>query len=669
MIKTNSYNDFSSYDYKQIGDEDFMFKEFQDFINNGGNLNLGVNRSSYEIKITSFEEFIREKFSPNFFDKLVKNKMIDSPFDFIFDKQSNTIKDNPNYGLDWMRKNFETYESQILNSIEKICDQLNSTTNASYENENYSKIRRFQNALFFIAEKLEHNYKVWDILLTKNNQVKDYIQEDERFLDIINSHYSRRNNELKVVFYKHEFLKEYFQKKPKELHSLIKSCIHSNEIHLIDKISKQFNLKEIEKEENYYECFLKSARTGQMATKLLDNDCFLYGIWNDKTVKNSTENNSHHAFDEKMNPETLNSILNHPKSPKDFVLSEPDLFFNTFYKDKTNYPSMQCLIENHQFPIEKYDFFAVSYFLKNRTESPNEIEPIKWFMSHGADPRNCSNFIPAIVLARDEGLKTLKKYAKEGIVDPYSADITFKMLSENVTKIFITYYEKLTSSQLEKYTKNGKPAWWGCTGDSFFDAIKRKVENFNQLSVDKKSWIFEVVSRYNDKNYDSNIKQLSYVHDKLKIKSLKFSAEGHDSEGNNILHHLLKLQEYKKTRLNYDFIKLVFQSSEANWTELINEKNNDGKYPLEDFLYIEKSDKKIVNSQSTFILAILIDKLGADFPFEQKINNTNVLEYLKENCDEEIYQRGYEYYQSKAFAEKMDLKLEDKKDNFKTKKI
>lgn len=669
MIKTNSYNDFSSYDYKQISNEAFMFSEFEEFIKNGGNLNLGVNLSSSDIKVIPFEEFIREKFSVSFFDKLVGHQMVDSPFDFILDKSKNTIKEHSSYGLDWMRKNFETYENQILKSIEKICESLKNTTNASYENESYLKINRFQNALFFIAEKLEHKAKVWDILLDKNNEVKEYLKQDKKFLNIIGPRYSRNNDRIKTVFYKHGILNEYFKENAKELHSLVKNCIYNNEINLINKLSKQFNLKEIEKEEKYYECFLKSAGTSEIATKLLDNDCFLYGKWTGKKTIHDTNDKIVHAFDENMNPEILDAILNHSQTPKDFVSDNPDLIFDTFFKNKTNYPSMQFLIENNQFPIENYDFFEIAYYLKNRSILATETEPIKWFMSHGADPRNCSKFIPAIVSARDEGLKTLKKHAKEGILDPYSADITFEMLSQNVTKIFITYYEKLTSAQLGKHTKNGKPAWWGCTDDSFFNSIKRKIENFNQLSLDKKSWIFEVVERDNEKNHNSNFKQISFAYDKIKGKSIKFSANGHDPESNNILHHLLKIKEYKKPKVDEKFVEFVFQSSEANWAELINQKNNAGKYPLEDFLYIEKNDKIILNTQSDFVLKFLIEQLGADFPFEQKINNQILLEYLKENCDEEIYQKSYEYYQSKLFAEKIDLKLENKKENSKAKKI
>ena len=246
---------------------------------------------------------------------------------------------------------------------------------------------------------------------------------------------------------------------------------------------------------------------------------------------------------------------------------------------------------------------------------------------------------------------------KEGLIEPFSADMIYEISGQPMVKIFINYYEKVLPEQLSRYNKNGKPAWWGVKSDEFFSLIKNKIEDFNQLSTDKTSWIFDLVKEQTDKR--NNLKWMNFAVQKIAKNSSNatFFGGGHDENQNNLLHNLLALKEYSKEKLNPGLIEFIFNHVEADWENLLNEKNTNNEFPLEKFIYITNKQTVQPNKKIAAELKILLDNLNQYFPFEQKINDITLLDYLKNNYTEELYAQAYKNYERKIFAQDIEKSL------------
>jgi hypothetical protein len=660
MIKTIPYNDFTAYGWKEKQDHEFMFQEMKKFVEAGGDLSYQVMESSD--KIINFADYIRASFSVEFMDRLMEENLVKSPFSFILNKNEKYITEDNKYGLRWMRDNYKEFEKQILNSVKEVAKKSNGLELDYYSQVDYDGDyikHKKTHPLYHIASELRNPPEVWKTILDNNSDMhgymKKFLSKKENFEELFEARWSDiRKPDLANLFYKNNIIDNYLKDSTK-VHDLISSAIYSNEIEVLNKFIKNFNLPQIEKAKNSYESFVKKARSPEVAETLLNAGCFSVGIWKGKDSDESK--NTSYAFDEHMDGNTLSAIINHVD--KDLVVKHHKYFYNTFIKDRANLDTVKILVEKHNFPVEKYDMLQVGQKISSDFSS---FESIKWLLEHGADPRNCKSFVETIIAQRDEGKKALGQYKREGLLDTFSSDMIYAMAnSKEMKKVFTNYYEKITPEQLARPTKDGSPAWFGVNSQEFFTLIKNKIEDYNQLSLKGDAWVNSLFNHRN-KTRDSDSVTLSWLQ-KAKESIVRKGGEklsgavSSEREG-NFLHGLFYLSEHGKTYGNTELVKFVFENVDANFVELINKKDHRGQYPLHNFFfYDDGTPNKSQVSNNLFILQYIAKTLGQDFPFEQEINGKRVIELL-EKYDSNVFREAYLGFR----ADKLSQMLPEKND-------
>ena len=658
MIKTIPYNDFTAYGWQERQDHEFMFQEMKNFVDAGGDLSYAV--MGEDNKLINFADYIKSRFDVAFMDRLMDNGLVQSPFSFILKKSEKYITEDKKYGLRWMNSNFKEFDKQIISSIKEIAKKIDGVEITHYSQVDYSgdyQNHKKTHPLYHIASQLENNTEVWETILENNKEIhiymKEFLKKKEHFEGLFNATWEIRNPELANLFYKHNLIDDYFKKNNKSIYDMVSSAIYHNELEVFDKLSKNFDLIEIEKEKNIYEVFLRKVRTPEMAEAVLKVGCFSVGKWKGKEKTNETS----YALDEHMDGDTISAIVNY--IDKNLVSEHHLYFYNLFIKERANLDTVKVLVEKHNFPVEKYDMLQVGQKISHHFSS---FESVKWLLEHGADPRNCKEFVDTLIAQREDGKKALGLYKREGLLDTFSADMIYAMSnSQDMKKIFITYYDKVTSEQLARTTKSGEPAWFGVNSQEFFTLIKNKIENYNQLSSKGDAWVNSLF-HHRIKSKDSASTTISWL-DKAKeniIKNggTKISGAVSPENNKNFLHSLLYLSEYGKTDSDTELVKYVFENVEADFVKLINQKDNNGKYPLHNFFFYDdgkRNEKTQWNNKNT--LVFLAKTLGKDFPFEQEINGQKVIELL-EKYDSNLFREAYLGYR----AEKLSQMLPEKND-------
>ena len=660
MIKTIPYNDFTAYDWKERQDHEFMFQEMKRFVESGGDLSHQVMEG--DSKLVNFADYIKSKFSVELMDKLMDNNLVQSPFSFILNKNERHITEDKKYGLRWMRENYNEFEKQIINSVKEISKKINGIKLSHYSQADYNGVyndHKNFHPLYYIASELSNKPHVWKAILDNNSDMHEYMKKLLTKKEIFEVFFEARwgdirNPALANLFYKNNIIDNYLEKNPSSVHELASNAIHNNELEVLNKLIKSFNLPEIEREKNSYESFLRKAHTPEVADLLLNAGVFSIGIWKGKDAEKSK--NISYSLDEHMDAITLSAIINH--MDKDLVVKHHKYFYDTFIKERADLDTVKVLIEKHKFPIEKYDMLCVGQKISSKFSS---FDSIKWLLEHGADPRNCKDFVSTIVAQREDGKKSLGLYKREGLLDTFSSDMIYAMANnKEMKKIFINYYEKVTPEQLSRPTKDGSPAWFGVNSQEFFTLIKNKIEDYNQLSLKGDAWINSFFHHRN-KTRDSDSVTLSWLQ-KAKESIVKKGGEnlsgavGTQSQG-NFLHGLFYLSEHGKNYGNTDLVKFVFQNVDANFVELMNQKDHRGQYPLHNFFFYDDGVPNKVVSNNLHTLTYLANTLGKDFPFEQEINTKPIIELL-EKYDSNVFREAYLAHR----ADKLSKMLPEKND-------
>ena len=656
MIKTIPYNDFTAYGWKEKQDHEFMFQEMKRFVESGGDLSHQVMEG--DSKLVNFADYIKSKFSVELMDKLMDNNLVQSPFSFILNEKH--ITEDKKYGLRWMRENYYEFEKQIINSVKEISKKIKGIELSHYSQADYNGVyndHKNFHPLYYIASELSNKPHVWKAILDNNLDMHEYMKKLLAKKEIFEGFFEARSGdirspELANLFYKNSIIDSYIDKNESFVYDLASNAIYQNDLKVLNKLIENFNLPKIEKEKKSYEAFLKKANSPEVAEILLNTGCFAVGIWKGDKSKNTTS----YAIDEHMSRDTLSSIINHVD--KDLVVKHHKYFYNTFIKERADLETVKVLIEEHKFPIEKYDMLCVGQKIRSNFSS---FDSIKWFLEHGADPRNCEDFVSTIVAQREDGKKSLGLYKREGLLDTFSSDMIYAMANnEDMKKIFINYYEKVTPEQLSRPTKDGSPAWFGVNSQDFFNLIKNKIEDYNQLSLKGDAWINSFFHHRN-KTRDSDSVTLSWLQ-KAKESIVKKGGEnlsgavGTQRQG-NFLHGLFHLSEHGKTYSNTGLVKFVFQNVDANFVELMNKKDHRGQYPLHNFFFYDDGIPNKIVSNNLHTLTYLAKTLGKNFPFDQEINGKPVIELL-EKYDSNVFREEYLAYR----AEKLSQMLPKKND-------
>jgi hypothetical protein len=607
MIKTQSYNDFSSFSLEQKHDYSFMLEQIKIFKENGGDLSLPVKANNIdfngEIKLIPFKEFIIQNIEQysNFLDELkiqgiIKgNQNKTTICDFVWDSSTESITEKANYGLYWMRDNFSQNKDEIMQAFKNLLNDLpDDLSQVKIFNQIgvYGKTERksVSHPLYIITKEINQP-ELYDLLFQSRPQIKNefiensIISKKPKFFYIINRHETNvliddaKNFDTAILFYKHDIAKDYFHEKENlsELHRLICRASYVGDIEFLNMVLPKVNLNEIEQKKDATELSLRWAKDAEIA-----NILFKYNALVEKTV--STPNG---IF-------TNNLILNEglakldvldlmfQKYPKyqEQIKSEPEAFYAFMQQRPIEFTKL--LVEKYQFPLENFDMLSIAY---KKTNSDN-FDDYKWLVQHGADIRENTLFCAEMVNKREIGLKIIRGLNKEGIIVSKAPDFIFNIFQNSPTKNFLTYYDKLSSIELEKTTKEGLPAWWGAKNYSDYLFMFNRIKNYNQTTQDGKTLLFNLLEMQLDTRgiNPKEIIKLQFKKLKSKEPEYKLDLSYTDKNGNNFMHYLLSFNSGYKNNIDLELIELLKDNSIQNPFEFLSKENVEGVSPIDLFL-------------------------------------------------------------------------------------
>lgn len=688
MIKTNLYNDFSSFSWEQKRDFDFLMNSILEFHKNGGDLSLPIKTGATidSFTLTTLNKFIQENISEHvkFNEELIKKGVLPGFCDLSYDPSTNTIFENTQHPISWMRNNFNDYSEIILSSIQRLINNLpkdyNEIKNLKgldyYGKESIlvsSDSPREINPLFFLAEQFKE-IPVYEIIFKKYPKIKEeWLKTDRRredqpiFLSTIEASYNDvRNPELGIFFLKNGIGEDYFSdpKNSSKTHDLIKYASYSGDLDFLNFILPKINLKEIEKNLYDYELSISKAKNKEIIKLLLDNGA----SFKHEVMKNSSKYEVNLLYSrEASNSIIVDGILeNKPEEIDEFKKNYDAIYNNLEYKD---FSFTQLITNKYDFPLEKYDMLYVAK--KQNRKDATDTEAFEWLVKNGADIRRCDKFCKLLVDSREEGLKLLRALNKKGIIVSKSADIVFNILRSNPTKTFLNYYDKITNQEIEKYNINGHPAWWGATNLTDFKWALSKTQNIEQKSQNHEPYfVFALreellVNKFNAKSLiEEQIKNA-----KKRNPNLDLDISYKDKYNNNFLHYLFKTEKYKKESIDSNILDIIKTHSSKNIFEYLMEKNNQGKSPLDILLTQDYKSSwgvtpvllKIVNDAENYIdwnyKLPDSDKTAKDVFLEYFENDNNVKIKIKALALEQKLDRVEEKVQNNEVKSNKRFKL------------
>ncbi len=628
MITTKLYNDFSAISWEQKHDFNFLMDTILEFHKNGGDLSLPikVGASMDSFSLINLDKFIQENISEHvrFNEELIKKGVLPGFCDFKYDQSTKTILENEQHTLTWMRSNFNDYSEIILSSIQRLLNNLPSDYNEIINlkgKDYYNKETilastdgvRKNNPIFYLAEQLK-DASVYELIFKKYPTIKDeWLKADFRkdnqpmFLSSIDATLNDiRNPELGIFFLKQGIGTEYFSdpKNSAQTHDLIKYASYSGDIDFLKFILPKVNLSEIEKKLYDYELSISRAKDKDIIKVLLEHGA----SFKHEIIRNSNKYEVNLLYSrESSNATVVDGILeNIPSEINEFKKNYDSLYNNLEYND---FSLTKLVVSKYEFPLEKYDMLYVAK--KQNKRDSVETDSYEWLVKNGADIRRCDKFCKAVVDSREDGLKLLRALNKKGIIVSKSADIVFNILRSSPTKTFLNYYDKITSTEIEKYNINGQPAWWGATSISDFKWAISKTQNVEQKSQQQEPYFMFALKEELHVN-KFNARQL--IEEQLraaKKRNPNFDLDlaYKDKNNNNFLHYLFTIEKYRKDSIDSNILDILKSNSSQNVFEQLLSKNNEGKTPLDILLTQEYKNSwgvnpilnKIINEGSDFI--------------------------------------------------------------------
>lgn len=661
MIKTQSYNDFSSFTSEQKRDYNFMLEQIKAFKENGGDLSLLVNvndENKKNINLISFNDFIIkhiENYS-SFFNELVSqgitvntNNRLPTICDFTWDVNAGSITEKQDYGMYWMRDSFNEFKEQIFQSFKNLLDDLPEDLSkvTTYNQINhYGKIesRSLNHPLYTVSSEINQP-ELYDLILTSRPNLKDeflnnsIVSNEPKFLHIINKHQTHhlrddsKNYEIAIIFYKHGIGVEYFHQNDNldDLHSLICKASHTGDTEFLNIVLPTVNLHEMEQNKDSRNISLTWAKNAEVA-----NILFAYNAVVEKSyaTQNGTVTNNLILNDDLTKLDVLDLMLQKFPQYQEQIKNDPQPFYH-FMQQRT-FGFTKLLVEKYQFPLENFDMLSIAY----KKTTSETYEDYKWLAQNGADLRESELFCIEMVRQRDAGLKLIRGLNKEGIIVSKSPDFVFNIFQSNPTKIFLTYYDKLSAVELEKNTKKGLPAWWGAKAHSDYFFMFSRIKNYDQTAQDGRNLLFHVLEmqlEHRGINPQSIIKlQLKKLH--AKEQEYKLDLSYTDESGNNFMHHLLTFRKNYKDNINLDLLELLEGNTKQNIFEFLSKENKQGVSPLDLFL----TQDNLSNYDYNKTLKLLIEKAADHINFTKLLSTGKTIgDYFKEEFEHDPAMKSY----------------------------
>ena len=141
MIKTFAYNEFNFSVNKYQLDKEKTIQEIQEFIENGGDLNLPVK---HDDKFKSALKFLEEQFDVDFVSNLLNKNYLINPGKWTLNPETKTIKESAIYHSYWYRDNYDKYKVSITNGFQELCRDF--VKNPIYDTYEYTDFSHFSHS-------------------------------------------------------------------------------------------------------------------------------------------------------------------------------------------------------------------------------------------------------------------------------------------------------------------------------------------------------------------------------------------------------------------------------------------------------------------------------------------------------------------------------------------
>lgn len=629
MIKTVAYNDFSNVSAEIRNDKNLLMKELLDFHAKGGDLNLDIFKYEHH----KAEEWLRNEFKePSYMIELFEKGLLHSPNKWVLDIENKSIIQPLFYHEYWFRDNHNFYSDYFAQGITNLMEEIKSSgidiTEFSYQYKKYDGNivkNDFEHPLLTLTVFREMvNIKMLEAILNHSPEYAPlwklpnrYSQENLPIYQTLlgPQMWDLKDKDLAIVLYKHNIAKDFILKSDGALKDVIWKAVYNDDIDFIKNHIHEWNLPLLEKIGGYDRPYLKSVQSTEMANLLLENGSYV------EITEPGKESNIF-SIQHFKNLIAIEAILDHPKYQH--LISQKPEYFSHFFKNvsygqETKTEIILTLLNKYNYDTDKIDLLYVG---KELFSTYNK-DGVEWALEHGADPRNCQEFIKQWV--SKENFSELKAIHTKKILNLFYPDPLSEIIKHKLAQPAFNLIEKATSEDFGRETKYKKIAWWKVEGIINFKAISKKIPNLNVLNSLGQSFLYyksTIKDNINNEFFNEVIKS-----HQVKNPNELLSIEGLDKNNNNILHNLFSpvLNGNKIPLLNY-----VLNLNEEYIRDLLIQENNNGKTPLE--LAIIKITDEFSGNYNTPYYEYLVKSLKIvenDFDYNKTYEDKTLLEALE----------------------------------------
>lgn len=584
MIKTFVYNELDIPSYNI--DKEQVFKEIEDFVKNGGNLDYPVKSDN---KLVSVVDFLESRIGVEGVTYLFDKKYLTSPGQWELNKEKNAIIESNLYSGYWYRDNAQKYRKNIADGFRKLCRQFSLNSVDSFHYQNYEKQivkNEEENPLLSILVRVPL-YELTQVFLEEVPNAKDllnqiYYGKKPYYESLVKSSKDSENN-LSLLF-KHNVVDVDTLFEKYDFHEVIKTAIRENDfdfIHLLQSKSSNPNyLGELDKKYKMHDCFLRQVNTPEMAKILIDSGC--------PVLRKGDQYDSilfSHEYFSMYKLDTIDFIMNYV--PLDYMGEYQNVFWQYLSnsRDLEQFKKITEFLVSKGFPLENYDLFNVC-------PGSDIQEKIKTCLDLGANPNNCGELIQRLVTNRDTS--TFKAIQKTKLLNLYSPTASAYLLgASSHTQGTLNLLEKVEDKTFNSLTSSGKPVWFYANSKDKMTKIIKKIDSFNQLDSLGNNWLTHYYSLdIKDKhNIAPLLLEMASIEESKNKRLLVLSYVENQS---NLLHHGFKFTEYKTNDFREEFVSMIKSFDSSNLNELLSGLDEHGLFPI-DYLIKSKSEKCVWN--------------------------------------------------------------------------
>lgn len=682
MPQSIQVNDFSDIKYIQ---KDELIKSIQDFLKEGNTLDLPIYTGSDGLmKLSEFLNKYHKENSGEILQAITQNSAASTLTEFQWDEATGQIKFPSNFNFNWYRSNFSDHYSSrdelspenkitIIKSFENLFkilpDNLDSIKEIiDSDNNSLRKSNLNGNCISWLIDNMK-SHEIYNMFFDKFPEMRQIYREsltikfarekDVKFLVVLNDLNGRSQafKEVAIEFYKQGiFTKEHLEKHTDTALEMLNHMISQNDIEGVKKLLSDVSLIKLEENASYISSLpMYLVRNKEMAELLIKHNAQCY-------TKSKTDYNY-------MVIQNSDSIQYDIDTIKTLVDNYPELY--KLVRDPSNLESIFCKFNSLDKSIDFLD-----YALKEKIINPKDIELLNLihektkynitpqeksekileiinvrFKDYEFNLNDCPEFCNQLLKLREEGLKIIRDLNKNKIIDIKNPDFLYSFFNteDSITQNFHTYFDKLDREFFNNKTSKGIPVWWAGGTKDIRNKMVRKAQDINQEDSNGEKYWFHI-AKQNSHNRRKIF--MSSMQDIIK-RNIDIDMNYKDSDGNNILHHLLKFKSPDDTRdIDSDLLKLMIELKEKQNSKIDFEPNNNNELPIESMLKLVKKN---------FGVNHYIKHVADNIEYDVKTSNGVYLFIeLAQNIDEEkakkIMSEGQAYMLDKKLKNQSDTK-------------